>query len=174
MSVDLAYKKVSSISEARWTEMVVSCGQTTGCLSGPSSNLCIEHFVNPDRLWITSLCNNSGYSTSNSTDYFKTWRPWVKWRRYYQPESYKFEILRWLITIHVWLHHKNLNACFSKTIIVNLLKVVSVYKVFVYLSSPANRSAQLLVKRELEIQGVWRNTKRVPTSTTLNFRIATI
>ena len=84
------------------------------------------------------------------------------------------KLLKWLRTIHVWLHHKNLNVYFSKTVIVNLLKEVSIYKVFVYLSSPANQSAQLLVKRELEIQGVWRNTKRVPTSTTLNFGIATI
>ena len=35
-----------------------------------------------------------------------------------------------------------------------LLKVVSVYKVFVYLSSLANQSTQLLVKRQLEIQGI--------------------
>ena len=36
----------------------------------------------------------------------------------------------------------------------SLLKVVSVYKVFVYLSSPANQSVQLLVKLELELQAV--------------------
>ena len=35
-----------------------------------------------------------------------------------------------------------------------LLKGVSIYKVLVYLSSPANQSVQLLVKHKLEIEGV--------------------
>ena len=34
------------------------------------------------------------------------------------------------------------------------LKGVSIYKAFVNLSSPANKSVQLWVKRELEIEGV--------------------
>ena len=76
--------------------------------------------------------------------------------------------------IHVWLPHKNSNAYFSKSIIITLLKGVSIYKVLVYLFSPANRSIQLLVKRKLEIEGVWKNTKRVPTSMMLKFGLATI
>ena len=62
--------------------------------------------------------------------------------------------LRWLETIHVWLHHKNLNACFSKSSTNRLLEGVSIYKEFDNLSSPANKSVQLWVKRELEIEGV--------------------
>ena len=46
------------------------------------------------------------------------------------------------------------NAHFSKSIIVTLLKGVGIYKVLVYLSSPANQSIQLLVTRKLEIEGV--------------------
>ena len=38
--------------------------------------------------------------------------------------------------------------------IITLLKGVSIYEVFVYLSSPANQSIQLLVKRKLVIEGV--------------------
>ena len=47
--------------------------------------------------------------------------------------------LRWLATIHVWLHHKNLNAWFSKSSTNRLLEGVSIYKAFDNLSSPANK-----------------------------------
>ena len=66
--------------------------------------------------------------------------------------------LRWLETIHVRLHHKNQNACFSKRTTNRLLKGVNIYKAFVNLSSPANKSVQLWVKRELEIEGIRKNT----------------
>ena len=47
------------------------------------------------------------------------------------------------------------NACYSKSSTNRLLEGVSIYKVFVNLSSPANKiSVQLWVKRELEIEGV--------------------
>ena len=65
-----------------------------------------------------------------------------------------YSYLRWLGTIHVWLHHKNQNACFSKSTTNRLLKGVSIYKALVNLSSAANKSVQLWVKRELEIEGV--------------------
>ena len=35
-----------------------------------------------------------------------------------------------------------------------LKESLAIYKVFVYLSSPANQSVQLLVKHKLEIEGV--------------------
>ena len=54
------------------------------------------------------------------------------------------------------------------------LKGVSIYKAFVNLSSPANKIAQLLVKLKLEIEGVQKNTKRVPSSMTLNFGLSTV
>ena len=41
----------------------------------------------------------------------------------------------------------------AKVLSLPFLKV-SIYKVLIYLSSPANRSVQLLVKRKLEIEGV--------------------
>ena len=66
----------------------------------------------------------------------------------------KFINLRWLGTIHVWLHHENLNTCFSKSSTKRLLEGVSIYKAFDKISSPANKSVQLWVKRELEIEGV--------------------
>ena len=59
----------------------------------------------------------------------------------------------WLRTIHAWRHHKNLNACFSKTSTNRLLEGVSIYKAFDNLFSPANKSVQLWGKRELEIEG---------------------
>ena len=62
--------------------------------------------------------------------------------------------LRWHRTVHVWLHHKNFNAYFSKSIINSLFKGVCIYKVLVYLSSSANQIVQLCVKRKLEILGV--------------------
>ena len=43
---------------------------------------------------------------------------------------------------------------FIKYLFIYLLKGVSIYKVFAYLSSPANQSIQLLVKCKLEIEGV--------------------
>ena len=42
----------------------------------------------------------------------------------------------------------------AKSVISNLLKGVSIYKIFVYLFSPANRSVQLWVKHKLEMEGV--------------------
>ena len=65
-----------------------------------------------------------------------------------------FFMLRWHRTVHVWLHHKNFNAYFSKSINNNLFKVVCIYKVLLYLSSPANQIVQLCVKWKLEILGV--------------------
>ena len=62
--------------------------------------------------------------------------------------------LRWLGTIHVRFHHKKQNACFRKSTINRFLKGVSIYKAFVNLSSLANKSVQLWVKCELEIEGV--------------------
>ena len=38
----------------------------------------------------------------------------------------------------------------------------------------ANQSDQLCVKCTLAIEGVWKNTKHVPASMMLNFRLATI
>ena len=64
------------------------------------------------------------------------------------------KVLKQLGTIHVWLHHKNLNAYFSKSFTKRLLEGVSIYKAFVNLSSPANKAVQLWVKHELEIEGV--------------------
>ena len=83
-------------------------------------------------------------------------------------------ILRWLGTIHVWLHHKNQNACFGKSTTNRLHKGVSIYKAFVNLSSPANNSVQLWVKHELEIERVRKSTKHIPSSMTLNFWLCTI
>ena len=54
----------------------------------------------------------------------------------------------------VWLHHKNFNVCFCKSTTNSFLKIVSIYKVFVYPSSPANQTVQLCVKHELKIKGV--------------------
>ena len=59
--------------------------------------------------------------------------------------------LRWLRTVHVWLHYKNLNTYSSKSTVNSLLKGIIIYKVFVYLSYPANQNFQLLIKGELEI-----------------------
>ena len=57
-----------------------------------------------------------------------------------------------------------------------ILKVVNVYKTlnFVNLSPPAKQNVQLWVKRELEIVGVLKITKRVPSSMTLNFGLSTV
>ena len=63
---------------------------------------------------------------------------------------------------------------FSKSTTNRLLKGVSIYKAFVNLSSPANKSVQLWVKRELEIEGIQKNTKRISSSMTLNFRLYTV
>ena len=60
-------------------------------------------------------------------------------------------LLRWHRTVHVWLHHKNFNAYFSKSTINSLYKGVCIYKVLVYQSSPANQIVQLCMKRKLEI-----------------------
>ena len=43
-----------------------------------------------------------------------------------------------------------------------LKQLIHIYKAFVYLSSPANRSIQLWVKHKLEIQGIWKNAKHIP------------
>ena len=59
-----------------------------------------------------------------------------------------------------------INASFSKIIIITLLKRVTIYKIFVYLSSPANQSVQLLVKCKLEIERI--ATKSMPTFMMLN------
>ena len=83
-------------------------------------------------------------------------------------------MLRWHRTAHVWLHHKNFNAYFSKSIINSLFKGVCIYKVLVYLSSPANQIVLLCVKRKLEILGVRKNTKHIHNSITLNFGLTTI
>ena len=83
-------------------------------------------------------------------------------------------LLRWHRTVHVWLHHKNFNAYFSKSTINSLFKGVCIYKVLLYQSSPANQIVQLCVKRKLEILGVWKNTKRIHSSMTLNFGLTTI
>ena len=82
--------------------------------------------------------------------------------------------LRWHRTVHVWLPHKNFNAYFSKSTINSLFKGVCIYKVLVYLSSPANQIAQLCVKWKLEIPGVWMNTKCIHNSIMLNFGLTTI
>ena len=66
----------------------------------------------------------------------------------------KKRALRWHRTVHVWLHHKNFNAYFSKSTINSLFKGVCIYKVLVYLSSPANQIVLLCVKRKLEILDV--------------------
>ena len=63
-------------------------------------------------------------------------------------------LLRWHRTVHVWLHHKIFNAYFSKSTINNLFLCACIYKVLLYLSSPANQIVQLCVKRKLEILGV--------------------
>ena len=41
-----------------------------------------------------------------------------------------FEILRWLRTIHVWLHPKNSNTCHESTIIDNHFKIIRIHKTF--------------------------------------------
>ena len=82
--------------------------------------------------------------------------------------------IRWHRTVHVWLHHKIFNAYFSKSTINSCFKGVCIYKVLVYLSSPANQIIQLCVKRKLEILGVWKNTKRIHNSIMLNFGLTTI
>ena len=69
---------------------------------------------------------------------------------------------------------KNQNARFSKSTTNRLLKGVSIYKAFVNLSSPANNSVQLWVKHELEIEGIRKNTKRIPSSMMVNFRLCTV
>ena len=83
-------------------------------------------------------------------------------------------LLRWHRTVHVWLHHKSFNAYFSKSTINSLFKGVYIYKVLVYLSSPANQIVQLCVKRKLETLGVWKNTKSIHNFITLNFGLTTI
>ena len=60
--------------------------------------------------------------------------------------------LRWLRTIHVWLHPKNSNTCHDSTIIDNHFKIIRIHKTFINLSSPANQIALPCAKRELEIQ----------------------
>ena len=85
-----------------------------------------------------------------------------------------FLSLRWHRTVHVWLHHKNFNAYFGKSTINSLFKGVYIYKVLVYLSSPANQIVLLCVKRKLEILDVWKNTKRIHNFITLNFGLTTI
>ena len=64
------------------------------------------------------------------------------------------DLLRWHRTVHVWLRHKIFNAYFSKSTNNNLFKGVRIYKVLLYLSSPANQIVQLCVKRKLEILDV--------------------
>ena len=71
-----------------------------------------------------------------------------------QLSTKSFYKLRWHRTVHVWLHHKNFNAHFSKSTINSLFKGVCIYKVLVYLSSPANQIVLHCVKRKLEILGV--------------------
>ena len=46
---------------------------------------------------------------------------------------------------------------------------ICIYKVFVYLSSPANQIIQLCLKQKLEIPGVWKSAKRIYNSITKNF-----
>ena len=62
----------------------------------------------------------------------------------------------------------------AKALPTGYFKGVSIYKAFVNLSYPANKSVQLWVKRELEIEGIRKNTKRMPSSMTLNFRLCTV
>ena len=47
-------------------------------------------------------------------------------------------VLRWLRTIHVWLHPKNSNACHDSTIIDNHFKIIRINKTF--FSSKPDRS----------------------------------
>ena len=62
-----------------------------------------------------------------------------KWQMHFNARKCEFLRLRWLETIHVWLHHKNQNAGFSKSTTNRLHKGVSIYKAFVNLSSPATK-----------------------------------
>ena len=81
---------------------------------------------------------------------------------------------RWFRNIHVWHHHKNLNVYSRQISISGLLRGVSVYNVFVHLSSPANWSVHPWVNHKLEIEGVWKNTKCMSTSMMLYFGLTTV
>ena len=57
-------------------------------------------------------------------------------------------VFRWLKTIHIWLHHKKSNYWTTTN---KVLKVGSINKAFLDLSSPANWSALSCTKHKLEI-----------------------
>ena len=83
---------------------------------------------------------------------------WYQLQLHSQPEhtisTVESSALRWHRTVHVWLHHKNFNAYFSKSTVNSLFKSVCIYKVLVYQSSSANQIVLLYVKQKLEILGV--------------------